>query len=136
MGSVTSAFTRTRNALVKVGSEPEGHDAERSHSAPESARAKKKSARFPASIQAARQSSRQSLSEVLSRQDADGAKQTARNRTPEAPPRGESVWSQSQDVPPGQITRWESAKTAVVFASTTRYNDGEMTAEIKQHAHN
>lgn len=101
MGSVTSAFTRTRNALVKVGSEPEGHDAERSHSAPESARAKKKSARFPASIQAARQSSRQSLSEVLSRQDADGAKQTARNRTPEAPPRGESVWSQSQVRSPG-----------------------------------
>lgn len=47
-----------------------------------------------------------------------------------------SLFVLNQDVPPGQITRWESAKTAVVFASTTRYNDGEMTAEIKQHAHN
>ncbi|KAM7400388.1 hypothetical protein PAMA_004873 [Pampus argenteus] len=85
MGSVTSALTRTRNALVKVGSEPESHDPERSQSAPESDRAKKKSARFVAS-QTGRQSSRQSLSEVLSRQDSDGAKQTSRKKTPEGPP--------------------------------------------------
>ncbi|XP_035490820.2 calcium/calmodulin-dependent 3',5'-cyclic nucleotide phosphodiesterase 1A isoform X2 [Scophthalmus maximus] len=108
MGSVTSAFTRTRNALVKVGSEPEGHDAERSHSAPESARAKKKSARFPASIQAARQSSRQSLSEVLSRQDADGAKQTARNRTPEAPPRVANEDAESSTRPQASFSRSKS----------------------------
>ncbi|XP_061653831.1 dual specificity calcium/calmodulin-dependent 3',5'-cyclic nucleotide phosphodiesterase 1A isoform X2 [Phyllopteryx taeniolatus] len=66
MGSVTSALTRTRHALVKVGSEPE------SHSAPESAR---KSSRKPPS-QAARQTSRPLLAEVLSRQDSDGAKKS------------------------------------------------------------
>nr|XP_046264419.1 calcium/calmodulin-dependent 3',5'-cyclic nucleotide phosphodiesterase 1A isoform X2 [Scatophagus argus] len=83
MGSVTSALTRTRNALVKVGSQPENHDPERSQSAPESDRARKRSARFNVSSQTGRQSSRQSLSEVLSRQDSDGAKQTLKNRTSE-----------------------------------------------------
>ncbi|TMS09996.1 Calcium/calmodulin-dependent 3',5'-cyclic nucleotide phosphodiesterase 1C [Larimichthys crocea] len=83
MGSVTSALTRTRNALVKVGSEPENHDPERSQSAPESDRARKKSARFNVSIQTGRQSSRQSLSEVLSRQDSDGVKQTSKKKATE-----------------------------------------------------
>uniref|UniRef100_UPI0037E8E2AD dual specificity calcium/calmodulin-dependent 3',5'-cyclic nucleotide phosphodiesterase 1A n=1 Tax=Semicossyphus pulcher TaxID=241346 RepID=UPI0037E8E2AD len=81
MGSVTSALTRTRNAMVKVGSEPENHDPERSQSAPESDRTKKKSARFNVSSQTGRQSSRQSLSEVLSRQDSDGAKQSSEKKT-------------------------------------------------------
>ncbi|XP_040911179.1 calcium/calmodulin-dependent 3',5'-cyclic nucleotide phosphodiesterase 1A isoform X2 [Toxotes jaculatrix] len=85
MGSVTSALTRTRNALVKVGSEPENHDPERSQSAPESDRARKRSARFNVSIQAGRQSSRQSLSEVLSRQDSDGVKQTSKKKNSEGP---------------------------------------------------
>lgn len=89
MGSVTSALTRTRNALVKVGSEPENHDPERSQSAPESDRSKKKSARFNVSSQTGRQSSRQSLSEVLSRQDSDGAKQTAKKKTSEGQQSGE-----------------------------------------------
>ncbi|XP_075954073.1 dual specificity calcium/calmodulin-dependent 3',5'-cyclic nucleotide phosphodiesterase 1A-like [Anarhichas minor] len=83
MGSVTSALTRTRNALVKVGSEPENHDPERSQSAPESDRTRKKSARFHVSCQTGRQSSRQSLSEVLSRQDSEGAKQTSKKNTSE-----------------------------------------------------
>lgn len=56
MGSVTSALTRTRNALVKVGSEPEKRDT--SQSAPESAWKRS---------QAGRQ-----LSEVLSRADSGG----------------------------------------------------------------
>lgn len=81
MGSVTSALTRTRNALVKVGSEPENHDPERSHSAPESDRARKRSARFNVSSQAGRQSSRPSLSEVLSRADSDGARQGSKKKT-------------------------------------------------------
>ncbi|XP_028282730.1 calcium/calmodulin-dependent 3',5'-cyclic nucleotide phosphodiesterase 1A isoform X2 [Parambassis ranga] len=85
MGSVTSALTRTRNALVKVGSEPENHDPERSRSAPESVRARKKNARFNIPSQTGRQSSRQSLSEVLSRQDSDGAKQSSRKKTAEGP---------------------------------------------------
>ncbi|XP_058482295.1 dual specificity calcium/calmodulin-dependent 3',5'-cyclic nucleotide phosphodiesterase 1A isoform X2 [Solea solea] len=85
MGSVTSALTRTRNALVKVGSEPESHqDAERSQSAPESDRSRKKSARFNVSIQTGRQSSRQSLSEVLNRQDSDGGKRTPKQKTGES----------------------------------------------------
>ncbi|KAK5889242.1 hypothetical protein CesoFtcFv8_015262 [Champsocephalus esox] len=96
MGSVTSALTRTRNALVKVGSEPENnHDPERSQSAPESDRAvdrtsdravdrvRKKSARFNVSRQTGRQSSRQSLSDVLSRQDSDGGKHTSKKNTSE-----------------------------------------------------
>ncbi|XP_068425649.1 dual specificity calcium/calmodulin-dependent 3',5'-cyclic nucleotide phosphodiesterase 1A isoform X1 [Clinocottus analis] len=83
MGSVTSALTRTRNALVKVGSEPENHDPERTQSAPESDRTRKKSARFNVSCQTGRQSSRQSLSEVLSRQDSDGAKLTLKKNTSE-----------------------------------------------------
>ncbi|XP_041849016.1 calcium/calmodulin-dependent 3',5'-cyclic nucleotide phosphodiesterase 1A isoform X2 [Melanotaenia boesemani] len=83
MGSVTSALTRTRNALVKVGSEPENHDPERSRSAPESDRAKKKSARFNVAGQSGRQSSRQSLSEVLGRQDSDGTRQSSRKKTSE-----------------------------------------------------
>ncbi|CAL1580318.1 unnamed protein product [Knipowitschia caucasica] len=77
MGSVTSAFTRTRNALVKVGSQPENHDPERSQSAPESDRGKKRGARFHVSIQTGRQSSRASLSEVLSRQDSGSKKRTS-----------------------------------------------------------
>ncbi|XP_047444614.1 calcium/calmodulin-dependent 3',5'-cyclic nucleotide phosphodiesterase 1A isoform X3 [Mugil cephalus] len=84
MGSVTSALTRTRNALVKVGSEPENHDPERSQSAPESDRQRKRSARFNVPSQAGRQSSRQSLSEVLSRQDSDGGK-SSRKKASEAP---------------------------------------------------
>ncbi|XP_069013840.1 dual specificity calcium/calmodulin-dependent 3',5'-cyclic nucleotide phosphodiesterase 1A isoform X2 [Embiotoca jacksoni] len=80
MGSVTSALTRTRNALVKVGSEPENHDPERRQSAPESDRTKKKNARFNVSSQTGRQSSRQSLSEVLSRRDSDGSKQSSRKK--------------------------------------------------------
>ncbi|XP_061695562.1 dual specificity calcium/calmodulin-dependent 3',5'-cyclic nucleotide phosphodiesterase 1A isoform X3 [Syngnathoides biaculeatus] len=68
MGSVTSALTRTRHGLVKVGSEPQSHDPERSHSAPESAR--KKSRKPP-------QTTRLLLAEVLSRQDSDGAKRSA-----------------------------------------------------------
>ncbi len=98
MGSVTSALTRTRNALVKVGSEPENHDPERSQSAPESDRAKKRSARFNVSSQTGRQSSRQSLSEVLSRQDSDGAKQTTKKKTSESQQGGESnsYWSFSK----------------------------------------
>ncbi|KAF7222270.1 transcript variant X2 [Nothobranchius furzeri] len=83
MGSVTSALTRTRNALVKVGSEPENHDPERSRSAPESDRPKKRGARFNVSSQTARQSSRQSLSEVLNRQEPDGAKQGSRKKPAE-----------------------------------------------------
>ncbi|XP_074544779.1 dual specificity calcium/calmodulin-dependent 3',5'-cyclic nucleotide phosphodiesterase 1A isoform X1 [Halichoeres trimaculatus] len=82
MGSVTSALTRTRNALVKVGSEPENQDPERSQSAPESDRAKK-SARFNVSSQTGRQSSRQSLSEVLSRQDSDVTRHSLKKKTPE-----------------------------------------------------
>ncbi|XP_030016809.1 calcium/calmodulin-dependent 3',5'-cyclic nucleotide phosphodiesterase 1A isoform X1 [Sphaeramia orbicularis] len=83
MGSVTSALTRTRNALVKVGSEPENHDPERSQSAPESDRARKKGSRFNVSIQTGRQSSRQSLSEVLNRQDSD--RQSSKKKAPEGP---------------------------------------------------
>ncbi|XP_051944120.1 dual specificity calcium/calmodulin-dependent 3',5'-cyclic nucleotide phosphodiesterase 1A isoform X3 [Hippocampus zosterae] len=73
MGSVTSALTRTRHALVKVGSEPESHDPERSHSAPESARKRS----HKSHSQVARNTSRQLLAEVLSRQDSDGAKKSA-----------------------------------------------------------
>lgn len=88
MGSVTSALTRTRNALVKVGSEPESHDLERSQSAPKPDRPKKKSARFVA-IQTGRQSSRQSLSEVLSRQDSDRSKGGGKKKTSEGAQSGE-----------------------------------------------
>lgn len=89
MGSVTSALTRTRNALVKVGSEPENHDPERSQSAPESDRARKKSARFNVSSQTGRQSSRPSLSEVLTRPDSDGPKLTSKKKTSEGQLGGE-----------------------------------------------
>ncbi|XP_054625285.1 dual specificity calcium/calmodulin-dependent 3',5'-cyclic nucleotide phosphodiesterase 1A isoform X3 [Dunckerocampus dactyliophorus] len=78
MGSVTSALTRTRHALVKVGSEPQSHDPERSQSAPESDRARKRAGRFHITIQAARQSSRQS---VLSRQDSDSTKKSGGGET-------------------------------------------------------
>lgn len=80
MGSVTSALTRTRNALVKVGSEPESHEPERSQSAPKPDRSRKKGARFNVSIQTGRQSSRQSLSEVLTRQDSDRSKHTSKKK--------------------------------------------------------
>ncbi|XP_061777022.1 dual specificity calcium/calmodulin-dependent 3',5'-cyclic nucleotide phosphodiesterase 1A isoform X1 [Nerophis ophidion] len=73
MGTVTSALTRTRHALVKVGSEPQSHDPERSQSAPESARVRKRSGLFHVPGQAARHISRQS---VLSRQDLDGTKKS------------------------------------------------------------
>lgn len=92
MGSVTSALTRTRNALVKVGSEPETHDLERSQSAgqpPRPDRAKKKSGRF-VSTQTGRQSSRQSLSEVLSRQDSDRGKAAPKKKT-EGPQSGRDL---------------------------------------------
>lgn len=89
MGSVTSALTRTRNALVKVGSQPENHDSERSRSAPESDRPRKRSKGFNVPGQTGRQSSRQSLSEVLSRQDSDGAKQSSRKKPAEAQQSGE-----------------------------------------------
>ncbi|CAL8320194.1 unnamed protein product [Arctogadus glacialis] len=76
MGSVTSAFTRTRNALVKVGSEPHHDDtaaAARSSAAPDSDRVKKRSARSNVtSSQVGRQSTRQSLSEVLAPPEGDG----------------------------------------------------------------
>ncbi|KAM9791421.1 dual specificity calcium/calmodulin-dependent 3',5'-cyclic nucleotide phosphodiesterase 1A isoform 1-T1 [Syngnathus typhle] len=65
MGSVTSALTRTRHALVKVGTEPESHDPERSHSS-----ARKRSHKPPSQV--ARQTSRQVL--VLNREDSNGAK--------------------------------------------------------------
>lgn len=101
MGSVTSALTRTRNALVKVGSQPENHDPERSQSAPESDRAKKKSARFNAASQTGRQSSRTSLSEVLSRPDSGGGRQTSKKKTSEGQQSGMSnrkvdIWSKLQ----------------------------------------
>ncbi|XP_056912509.1 dual specificity calcium/calmodulin-dependent 3',5'-cyclic nucleotide phosphodiesterase 1A isoform X5 [Takifugu flavidus] len=83
MGSVTSALTRTRNALVKVGSEPENNESDRTRSAPESDRAKKKSARFNASSQTGRQSSRASLSEVLSQPDSGGGRQSSKKKTSE-----------------------------------------------------
>ncbi|CAL8370179.1 unnamed protein product [Boreogadus saida] len=74
MGSVTSAFTRTRNALVKVGSEPDHDDTAataRAGTAPD--RVKKRSARSNVtSSQAGRQSTRQSLSEVLAPPEGDG----------------------------------------------------------------
>ncbi|CAL8279658.1 unnamed protein product [Lota lota] len=80
MGSVTSAFTRTRNALVKVGSEPDHHGTERGCSAPESDRVKKKSARSNVtSSQIGRQSTRQSLSEVLGPPDGDGPRPTSKS---------------------------------------------------------
>ncbi|CAL8315681.1 unnamed protein product [Gadus morhua 'NCC'] len=76
MGSVTSAFTRTRNALVKVGSEPDHDDTAataRSSTAPDSDRVKKRSARSNVtSSQVGRQSTRQSLSEVLAPPEGDG----------------------------------------------------------------
>lgn len=81
MGSVTSALTRTRNALVKVGSEPEKNDPERSQSAPESDRSRKRSARFNVPSPAARRSSRSSQSEVLSRVESEGGKQTNQKNT-------------------------------------------------------
>ncbi|KAG7525366.1 hypothetical protein JOB18_026122 [Solea senegalensis] len=125
MGSVTSALTRTRNALVKVGSEPESHqDAERSQSAPESDRGRKKSARFNVSIQTGRQSSRQSLSEVLNRQDSDGGKRTPKQRT------GDSTLSVvvlNHDV---LLRRIAQPISDVMFGRGARYNDNEMTVKI------
>ncbi|XP_045080840.1 calcium/calmodulin-dependent 3',5'-cyclic nucleotide phosphodiesterase 1A-like [Coregonus clupeaformis] len=68
MGSVTSALTRrTRHALVKVGSEPE-HETDRSHSAPESDRGRKRSVRLNVS------SSNQSLLEERNAPDAGGGR--------------------------------------------------------------
>lgn len=93
MGSVTSALTRTRNALVKVGSEPENNESDRTRSALESDRAKKKSARFNASSQTGRQSSRASLSEVLSRPDSGGGRQSSKKKTSEGQQSGNSNYS-------------------------------------------
>lgn len=86
MGSVTSALTRTRNALVKVGSEPETQDPERSRSAPGTDRTRKRSARLNVSCQTGRPSSRPSLSDVLSGRDSDAKRNTKR----EGQPSGES----------------------------------------------
>ncbi|XP_039999805.1 calcium/calmodulin-dependent 3',5'-cyclic nucleotide phosphodiesterase 1A [Xiphias gladius] len=108
MGSVTSALTRTRNALVKVGSEPETHDPERSQSAPESDRARKRSARFNVTTQAGRQSSRQSLSEVLSRQDSDGDRQTSRKKTCEGPQSVANEDGESSNRPQASFARSKS----------------------------
>lgn len=93
MGSVTSALTRTRNALVKVGSEPENHESDRTRSAPETDRAKKKSARFHASSQTGRQSSRASLSEVLSRPDSGGGRQSSKKKISEGQQSGNFNYS-------------------------------------------
>ncbi|CAJ1072771.1 Calcium/calmodulin-dependent 3'%2C5'-cyclic nucleotide phosphodiesterase 1C [Xyrichtys novacula] len=109
MGSVTSALTRTRNALVKVGSEPENHDPERSQSAPESDRAKKKNSRFNVSSQTGRQGSgRPSLSEVLSRQDSDGVRQTSRKKTPEGPQTVANEDAESSNRPQASFARSKS----------------------------
>ncbi|XP_040027147.2 dual specificity calcium/calmodulin-dependent 3',5'-cyclic nucleotide phosphodiesterase 1A isoform X2 [Gasterosteus aculeatus] len=82
MGSVTSALTRTRNALVKVGSEPETQDPERSRSAPGTDRTRKRSARLNVSCQTGRPSSRPSLSDVLSGRDSDAKRNTKREGQP------------------------------------------------------
>ncbi|XP_024908122.1 uncharacterized protein LOC112486275 isoform X1 [Cynoglossus semilaevis] len=108
MGSVTSALTRTRNALVKVGSEPENHDPERSQSAPGSDRGKKKSARFNVSIQTGRQSSRQSLSEVLNRQDSDGSKRTPKKKSADGP---QSVANEDAESSTRQQTSFSRSKS-------------------------
>ncbi|XP_035994247.1 calcium/calmodulin-dependent 3',5'-cyclic nucleotide phosphodiesterase 1A isoform X2 [Fundulus heteroclitus] len=108
MGSVTSALTRTRNALVKVGSQPESHDPERSRSAPESDRPRKKSKSFNVSGQAVRQSSRQSLSEVLSRQDSDGTKQSSRKKAPEVQQSVANEDGESSSRPPASFARSKS----------------------------
>ncbi|XP_015210204.2 dual specificity calcium/calmodulin-dependent 3',5'-cyclic nucleotide phosphodiesterase 1A isoform X2 [Lepisosteus oculatus] len=69
MGSVTSALTRSKNAVVQVGSDPES---ERSQSAPESIRGKRRSFNRTNvfSTQRTKQSTRQSLSEVLKTQES------------------------------------------------------------------
>ncbi|XP_049454926.1 dual specificity calcium/calmodulin-dependent 3',5'-cyclic nucleotide phosphodiesterase 1A isoform X1 [Epinephelus fuscoguttatus] len=108
MGSVTSALTRTRNALVKVGSEPENHDPERSQSAPETDRAKKKSSRFNVASQTGRQSSRQSLSEVLSRQDSDGARLSLKKKTSEGQQSVANEEGESSNRPQASFARSKS----------------------------
>ncbi|KAM9322502.1 dual specificity calcium/calmodulin-dependent 3',5'-cyclic nucleotide phosphodiesterase 1A-like [Pholidichthys leucotaenia] len=108
MGSVTSALTRTRNALVKVGSEPENHDPERSRSAPESERAKKKGPRFNVSGQTGRQNSRQSLSEVLSRQDSDRARQSTRKKPSTEAPQSVANEEESSARPQASFSRSKS----------------------------
>ncbi|XP_013873827.1 calcium/calmodulin-dependent 3',5'-cyclic nucleotide phosphodiesterase 1A isoform X1 [Austrofundulus limnaeus] len=109
MGSVTSALTRTRNALVKVGSEPESNDPERSRSAPESDRPKKRSSRFPhVSNQSGRQSSRQSLSEVLSRQDSGSKLGSRKNKPPEVQQNVANEDGESSSRPPASFSRSKS----------------------------
>ncbi|XP_015251372.1 calcium/calmodulin-dependent 3',5'-cyclic nucleotide phosphodiesterase 1A isoform X3 [Cyprinodon tularosa] len=108
MGSVTSALTRTRNALVKVGSHPENNDPERSRSAPESDRPRKRSKGFNVSGQAARQSSRQSLSEVLSRQDFDGTKKSSRKKAAEVQQSVANEDGESSSRPPPSFARSKS----------------------------
>ncbi|KAM9789100.1 dual specificity calcium/calmodulin-dependent 3',5'-cyclic nucleotide phosphodiesterase 1A [Neosynchiropus ocellatus] len=108
MGSVTSALTRTRNALVKVGSEPESHDPERSQSAPHTERSRRRSGRFNVSTQAGRQSSRQSLSEVLNRQDPEGGRQSARKRTREGSPSVANEDGESSSRPQASFSRSKS----------------------------
>ncbi|XP_062413526.1 dual specificity calcium/calmodulin-dependent 3',5'-cyclic nucleotide phosphodiesterase 1A isoform X1 [Pungitius pungitius] len=110
MGSVTSALTRTRNALVKVGSEPETQDPERSRSAPGTDRTRKKSARLNVSCQTGRPSSRPSLlSEVLSRRDSDGAKQqTGRKHAREGQPSVANEDGESSSRPQASFSRSKS----------------------------
>lgn len=91
MGSVTSALTRTRNALIKVGTEPQ-EEAERSQSAPESDNGRKKTAR---SSHRSRQSRKQSLSEVLDAQDNGERVQTSKG-----------VQTQSDWFPEGEFERF------------------------------
>ncbi|KAM8849136.1 dual specificity calcium/calmodulin-dependent 3',5'-cyclic nucleotide phosphodiesterase 1A-like isoform 2-T2 [Spinachia spinachia] len=104
MGSVTSALTRTRNALVKVGSEPETQEPERSRSD----RARKKSARLDVSSHPGRPSPRPSLSEVLSRGDSDGAKQTAKKNTRGGQPSVANDDGESSSRPQASFSRSKS----------------------------
>lgn len=91
---------------MKVGSQPENHDPERSRSAPESDRAKKRGARFHVSIQTGRQSSRTSLSEVLSRQDSD--RQTSRKKTSDGAQKVANEDAESSTRPQASFSRSKS----------------------------
>ncbi|XP_076837062.1 LOW QUALITY PROTEIN: dual specificity calcium/calmodulin-dependent 3',5'-cyclic nucleotide phosphodiesterase 1A [Brachyhypopomus gauderio] len=79
MGSVTSAFTRTRNTLVKVGSEPQS-ESDRTQSALESNHIRRKSVRSVFSSQRGKPGTKQSLSGVLNA-DATNPTQTFRAAT-------------------------------------------------------
>ncbi|XP_067109961.1 dual specificity calcium/calmodulin-dependent 3',5'-cyclic nucleotide phosphodiesterase 1A [Osmerus mordax] len=110
MGSVTSAFTRrTRNAFVKVGSEPD-HDSGRNQSAPETA--KSRSMRLNTrSNQIGRQSTQQSLSEVLNGQGSDGTQKTVRE------PRGsrQSVANEDGESSTKPLARFARSKSQSVL---------------------